>query len=275
MGDGALKETTSERFRRSEIAELLTRYNGLRLLPATTMTTRIAGPLTFRAQGRNCQAIEDSYEVRIEVPHGFPERMALAWETGGRIPAKYHKLDNAALCLGSRVRLHLQTAGSPSVLRFVERCLIPYLYGYSHYFKTGKMPFGELAHGELGSLQDLASLLGMEVGPAIPYCVLATMKRRRANKQPCPCGSGRRLGRCHNRRVNMLRERVGRLVLVKEMRTITAAFHEVSSRKKATTPLAKPGGRGSLRDWRREVANAPHLAPLTMPRGQAAAPQTA
>ena len=127
-----MKETTSERFRRSEIAELLTRYNGLRLLPATTMTTRIAGPLTFRAQGRNCQAIEDSYEVRIEVPHGFPERMALAWETGGRIPAKYHKLDNAALCLGSRVRLHLQTAGSPSVLRFVERCLIPYLYGYSH-----------------------------------------------------------------------------------------------------------------------------------------------
>ena len=270
-----MRETASERFHRSEIAELLTRYNGLRLLPATRMTTRIAGTLTFRAQGRTCQAIEDSYEVRIEVPLGFPERMALAWETGGRIPATYHKLENAALCLGSRVRLHLQTAGSPSVLRFVERCLIPYLYGYSHYFKTGKMPFGELAHGELGSLQDLASLLGMEMGPAIPYCVFATMKRRRANKQPCPCGSGRRLGRCHNRKVNMLRERVGRLVLVKEMRTITAAFHEVSSRKKATTPLAKPGGRGSLRDWRREVANAPHLAPLTMPRGQAAAPQTA
>lgn len=270
-----MKETTSERFRRSEIAELLTRYNGLRLLPATTMTTRIAGTLTFRAQGRNYQAIEDSYEVRIEVPHRFPECMALAWETGGRIPAKYHKLDNAALCLGSRVRLHLQTAGSPSVLRFVERCLIPYLYGYSHYFKTGKMPFGELAHGELGSLQDLASLLGMEMEPAIPYCILATMKRRRANKQPCPCGTGRRLGRCHNRRVNILRERVGRLVLVKEMRTITATFHEVSSQKKATTPLAKPGGWGRRRDWRREVANAPHLAPLTMPIDQAAAPQTA
>ena len=270
-----MKETTSERFRRSEIAELLTRYNGLRLLPATTMTTRIAGTLTFRAQGRNYQAIEDSYEVRIEVPHRFPECMALAWETGGSIPAKYHKLDNAALCLGSRVRLHLQTAGSPSVLRFVERCLTPYLYGYSHYFKTGKMPFGELAHGELGSLQDLASLLGMEMEPAIPYCILATMKRRRANKQPCPCGTGRRLGRCHNRRVNILRERVGRLVLVKEMRTITAAFHEVSSQKKATTPLAKSGGWGRLRDWRREVANAPHLAPLTMPIDQAGAPQTA
>ena len=86
--------------------------------------------------------------------------MALTWETGGRIPPTYHKLDNGALCLGSRVRLRLQTAGSPSVLRFVERCLIPYLYGYSHFSKTGKMPFGELDHGEIGSLQDLASLLG-------------------------------------------------------------------------------------------------------------------
>ncbi|MGH9383577.1 MAG: hypothetical protein ACRD2N_04745 [Vicinamibacterales bacterium] len=55
--------------------------------------------------------------------------MALAWEAGVRIPAKYHKLDSGALCLGSRVRLRLQMAGSPSVLRVVERCLIPYLYG--------------------------------------------------------------------------------------------------------------------------------------------------
>ena len=29
-------------------------------------------------------SIEDSYDVRIEVPHEFPDRMALAWETGGR-----------------------------------------------------------------------------------------------------------------------------------------------------------------------------------------------
>ena len=275
MGDGTLKTTAAERFRRSEIAELLARYDGLRLLPSIGMTTRIAGTLTFRAEGRTTQSIEDSYDVRIEVPHEFPERMALAWETGGRIPAKYHKLDNAAMCLGSRVRLRLQTAGSPSVLRFVDRCVIPYLYGYSHFLKTGKMPFGELDHGELGSLQDLASLLGMEMGPAIPYCVLATLKRRRANKQPCPCGSGRRLGRCHNRKVNMLRDRVGRLVLVKEMQTIAAAFREASSRKGAAPRFAQPAEAHSLRDAIPEVANAPILALWAMPSRQAPAPQLA
>ena len=226
-----MKVTTAERFRRSEIAELLARYDGLRLLPSSGMTMCIAGTLTFRAEGRTTSMIEDSYNVRIEVPDEFPERMAFVWETDGRIPATYHKLDNTALCLGSRVRLRLKMAGSSSVLRFVERCVIPYLYGHSHFSKTGKMPFGELHHGELGSLQDLAGLLGMEMESAVPYCILATMKRRRANKQSCPCGSGRRLGRCHNRSVNALRDRVGRLVLVNEMRTIAAAFREASSRK--------------------------------------------
>lgn len=270
-----MKVTAAERFRRSEITELLERYDGLRLVPSNGMTTCIAGTLTFRAEGRITPTIEDSYDVRIEVPDEFPERMALVWETGGRIPATYHKLDNAALCLGSRIRLRLQMAGSSSVLRFVERCVIPYLFGYSYFSKTGKMPFGELHHGELGSLQDLASLLGMEMGSAIPYCVLATVKRRRANKQPCPCGSGRRLGRCHNRRVNVLRDRVGRLILVDEMQTIAAAFRETSSRKTAATRPAKSLGGESLRAALREIAKAPIVPLWVMPIRPAPASQPA
>jgi hypothetical protein len=276
MGHRAVKESAAERLLRSEVAELLARYKGLRLLPSVAMATRIVGTLTFRAEGRTTESIEDSYELRIEVPDDFPEHMALAWETGGRIPATYHKLDNGALCLGSRVRLRLQMDGSRSVLRFVERCVIPYLYGYSHFLKTGKMPFGELDHGEIGSLQDLASLIGMEMGPAIPYCVLATMKLRRANKQRCPCGSGRRLGRCHNRKVNMLRDRVGRLVLVKEMQTIAAAFREASLRKRPAPPTPDRAEAHALRDNTIEqVADAPMLAPWAMRRHRAPAPQPA
>jgi hypothetical protein len=265
--------TGAERFRKSEIAALLARYEGLQLLPSSGTTTVIAGTLTFRAEGRGTAMIEDSYDVRIEVPEEFPERIALVWETAGRIPATHHKLDNHALCLGSRVGLRLQMAGSSSVLRFVERGVIPYLYGYSYLVKTGKMPFGELHHGELGSLQDLAELLGMEMKSAIPYCMLATMKRRRANKRPCPCGSGRRLGRCHNRKVNALRDRVGRLVLVNEMRTIAAAFREASSRKAASVQRPKPQ---NLHAVLREIRSALIVPSWVMPiAGQFAAPQPA
>jgi hypothetical protein len=200
------------------------------------MALRVDGTLRFSANSKKTEVVEDGYDIRIEAPAQFPERMALAWETGGRIPPEYHKLTNGALCLGSRVRLRLQMGGSPSLLRFVERCVIPYLYGYSYSVKHGAPPFGELAHGELGSLQDLAGLLGVEdLALAFRYCMLAATKRRRANKQLCPCGGGGRLGHCHNRRVNALRKRVGREVLASEMRTIALALRE-QSRDKRKTP---------------------------------------
>ncbi len=192
------------------------------------MSTRIAGTLTFRADGPETEAIEDTYEVEISAPVDFPATMARAWETGGRIPSTHHKLTENALCLGSRVRLRLVMAGSPSVLRFVERCVIPYLYGYSHLVKTGKMPFGELEHGEVGTLQDLASLLNVDMRQALSFCALAGMKKRRANKRPCPCG-GARLGRCHNRKANVLRKQLGRAFLRREMHAIAAGLRAASA----------------------------------------------
>jgi hypothetical protein len=235
-------ESVAERFRRSEIVQLLTRYPGLRLVPSESMTLRVAGILRFCANGKKTEVIEADYDVRIEAPENFPQQMALAWEIGGRIPAAYHKLDNGALCLGSRVRLRLQMGKSASILRFVERCVIPYLYGYSYSLKHGAPPFGELAHGELGSLQDLARLLGVEdLVVAFGYCRLAAMKRRRANKEPCPCGGGRWLGRCHGRRVNALRTHIGRAVLASEMTTIATALREQSGRRRISTEREADG----------------------------------
>lgn len=253
-------ESVAERFRRSEVAELLARYPGLRLVPSGSMTLVVEGTLTFSANGKKTEVIEDSYNIRIEAPEKFPDWMALAWETAGRIPSDYHKLTNGALCLGSRVGLRLQMGGSPSLLRFVERCVIPYLYGYSYSVKHGAPPFGELAHGELGSLQDLAGLLGVEnLALAARYCMLATTKRRRANKQLCPCGSGRRLGRCHNRKVNALRKRVDRAVLAAEMRTIAVAVREQSRGKRIATAreeavAARPTLLEMIREVRRPAA---------------------
>jgi hypothetical protein len=232
------------------------------------MALRVEGELRFCANGKTTEVIEDGYAVRIEAPENFPERMALAWETGERIPTDYHKLTNGALCLGSRVGLRLQMGGSPSLLRFVERCVIPYLYGYSYSVKHGAPPFGELAHGEFGSLQDLAGLLGVEdLALAARYSTLAATKRRRANKQPCPCGSGRRLGRCHNRRVNALRERVGRTVLAAEMRTIALAFREQSRGKRIATAREAAATRPSVLEMIREMRRSASIPAWSAPVG--------
>jgi hypothetical protein len=63
----------------------------------------------------------------------------------------------------------------------------------------------------LGLRDDLASMLGVDNDRVIlGFVRLLTMKKRKANKLLCPCGSGNRLGRCHNQIINQLREKLGR-----------------------------------------------------------------
>lgn len=83
------------------------------------------------------------------------------------------------------------------------RYLLP--YGYSIVESGGVLPFGERSHGARGRRDDLASMLGIDDDLVLlGFVRLLAMKTRHANKLPCPCGSGLRLGRCHNRKLNTL-----------------------------------------------------------------------
>jgi hypothetical protein len=206
-----MTESLHQRFARWRMEELLLKYPSLRLGPASHMYVNLAGALFFCAEGPSNERIEDEYKIEILVPLGFPERIPSVREVAGRIPASFHKLEDGSLCLGSPTRLRLMLLDSPSIICFVERCVIPYLYGYSYFEKHATLPFGQLDHGVPGLLQDLASLYGIDRTDIVPEFVrLTSMKKGNANKQPCPCGSQRRLGQCHHRQVNRLRDTLGR-----------------------------------------------------------------
>jgi hypothetical protein len=171
----------------------------------------LAGSLAFVAEPAGKEQLADEYQIEIWIPENFPDAIPTVWETAGRIPPSFHKLDDGSLCLGSQTNLRLILTESSSLLRFVERCVIPYLYGHTYFAKHGVPPFGELAHGKPGIRQDLAMIFGTHREEDIEEFVrLTAMRKRIANKKPCPCGSKRRLGRCHHLRVNSLRDRLGR-----------------------------------------------------------------
>ena len=204
-------ESLRQQFTRWRLEALLLKYPGLRLTPASSGYVTLAGALAFDAESSGKERIDDEYQLEISVPKGFPVCIPSVRETEGRIPSSFHKLDDGALCLGSPTRLRLMLIESPSIICFVERCVIPYLYGYSYFEKHGTLHFGQLDHGEPGIRQDFASLFGIDRSDIVPQFVrLTSMKKRIANKQICPCGSQRRLGRCHHRRVSALRDRLGR-----------------------------------------------------------------
>lgn len=205
-----MRESFCERYRRWGVEAVLLKHTGLRVVPGADEGIQFAGPLTFRAIGPNAVELEDTYDVEISVPTGFPKALASARELGGRIPQSFHHFDDGHLCLGAPTEVLLKQLQAPSIVAFVDDLLIPYLFGYSYFKNHGCMPFGELEHGVVGLLQHFASLFGAsDRHSALHFVRLAALRKRFANKWQCPCGSGRRLGRCHNQRVNTIRSLLG------------------------------------------------------------------
>jgi len=197
-GDSLLKQIA--------ISEVLNRFESLRLVPSKDGGILLRGGIDFTASASGCTTVTDSYQISLRIPDAYPSELPVVHETGGRIPTDFHKLERNALCLGSPFRLWLLTKQNPSLLNFIERVVIPYLYAYSLHEVGEAMPFGELRHGLPGLVDDLGEMLGASDSKTAAAYVQAIMRKKRiANKRPCPCGSGMRLGRCHNRRVNGLR----------------------------------------------------------------------
>lgn len=194
------------------LTEALLANPGLRVIPGGAKAVVLSGELRIRATGPDDVLIEDSYAIEIRVPRTYPSgSFPQVFETAGRIRHDYHHLADGSLCLAAPTRLRLVALRTPRIDDFIEEMVVPYLYGHSYFERFGRMPFGELAHGQDGLAQDLIAMLAMPSETKAARLILAlSMRRRHANKLPCPCGSGRRLGRCHSREVNAARAQLGR-----------------------------------------------------------------
>jgi hypothetical protein len=205
-----MPESIQEQYGRWRLGDLLLQHPGLGIVPSSDNGLVLAGELNFILRGPAHAPIEDTYAVEMQVPSSFPRRLPGVKETGGRIPEDFHKLEGNLLCLAAPTELRLRLTASPTLPTFVNRFVIPYLFGYSYFARHGVMPFGELDHGARGIRQHLAELFSAPSSTGVErFMLLASLKKRVANKRACPCGSGRRLGRCHNRSVNRVRARFG------------------------------------------------------------------
>jgi len=184
--------------------------------PTTGSDLVMQGKFCFSAQPEGGVEITDTYGLRIEVPQDFPRRLPRVTELDNKIPrtGNYHvNKDDATLCLGSPLRLLWKVSKQPTLSGFAADCLVPYLYAISHKLKFGgPLPFSELAHDTPGELQDYVDLFSLK-GPdqAQRALSLLGMKKRRANKEPCPCDCGKRVGKCRfNRTIREFRKLANR-----------------------------------------------------------------
>ena len=179
-------------------------YPGMAVRPCRDNNVVLRGKFDFCAKPAAGEEVCDAYELEIKVPVKFPREVPTVKEIGQRIPrdGKHHVNPDDTLCLGSPLRLLNKIEESPSLPGFAEKCLVPFLYAISKKLQSGgDFAFCELAHGEKGVVDDYMQLFGLRSREEVLRALeLVGMKRRIANKQPCPCLCGYRLGRCgfHN-----------------------------------------------------------------------------
>jgi hypothetical protein len=194
------------------VEEFLRAYPGMGLRPIRDNRVELEGIFAFSAESDKHGRVTDKFELKIDIPNTFPKELPLVYELQGRIPRedRYHvNPTDHSLCLGSPLRLLTILAGVPTLTGFAARCLIPYLYAVSLKLdRGGEFAFGELPHGRRGEIVDYGDLLGLgTVNQVMKTISYLGMKKRRANKLPCPCQCGRRLGVCAlNSRIRRLRQ---------------------------------------------------------------------
>jgi hypothetical protein len=184
----------------NSLSQFLRDYPGMSTAPCSDAGVCLRGKFRFKASESGGEEIDDSYKLEIVVSDKFPQALPKVKETDGKIPrnGNFHVNRDGTLCLGSPLRLLRKVHSSPSLTGFADKCLVPYLYAVSYkLMHGGDFVFGELAHGDQGIVDDYSVLLGLKERQQVTQAIhLLGLKKRLANKKPCPCGCGKRLGAC-------------------------------------------------------------------------------
>jgi hypothetical protein len=184
----------------NSLSQFLHDYPGMSTAPCSDAGVCLRGKFRFKIRESGGDEIDDSYKLEIVVPDKFPRALPKVKETGGKIPrdGNFHVNPDGTLCLGTPLRLLRKVHSSPSLTGFADKCLVPYLNAISYkLMHGGDFVLGELAHGDQGIKDDYSVMLGLKERHQVTRAIqLLGIKKRIANKKPCPCGCRKRLGAC-------------------------------------------------------------------------------
>jgi len=191
-----------------QIVELTSVHKGLTYVVGhDDAETIVSGALPFEASADGLETITESFEIELIIPHDFPETLPRVKETGGRIGTDYEHLHpGGTLCLAVPVEQRRVFFEQPTLLGFVNRLVIPYLYGYCFWKKYGRHPFDEAAHGHEGILRHYVDTLGLRDDLAALAVICFLFEHGYRGHHDCPCGSGLRVRACHGRALRVLHE---------------------------------------------------------------------
>lgn len=184
------------------LEEFLAAHPRIRIIEINDDRVELAGEYHLKAQLAGSQLVDQTYRLRLVCPHDYPQTLPKVFDEGRYFPRiqDYHTYSDGSFCLASEIRIKSQLRDDHSLTAFFEKIIDRFLYAVTHRKEFGNFPYGELAHGEQGLIDDYGEMFGLSGKLAVLRALQALGKRRReANKLPCPCGCGLRLGLCDYR----------------------------------------------------------------------------
>ena len=184
------------------LEDFLADHPRIRIVEINNERLVLAGEYHLKAQLAGSQLIDRTYLLKLVWPSDYPENLPKIIDEEKYFPRNqaYHTYSDGSFCLGSELKIKSLLQEDYSLSAFFEKIIDRFLYSVTHRIEFGNFPYGELAHGEKGLIDDYGEMFGVVGKKAVLYALRALGKRKReANKLPCPCRCGLRLGRCDYR----------------------------------------------------------------------------
>lgn len=203
----------------------------------------LAGEYHLNAQLAGGHLVDRTYQLKLVCSREYPEKLPMVYDEERYFPRdqEYHTYDDGSFCLGSEVRIKSLLIDDDSLSAFFEKIVDRFLYAVTHRIEFGIFPYGELSHGQQGLIDDYGELFDLKGKPAVLQALKALGKRKReANKLPCPCGCGFRLGICDFRfSLNVFRKVAKLRWFRKHLKESFTPIEKPKSKSRSKTALSK------------------------------------
>lgn len=181
----------------------------------------LEGKLEFNLTNKkNGKPICDSYLIQIILSQNYPEYPPKVKEIGGKIDREFHVNPDGTLCLDVPSIVYLKFKENPTILHFIRSLLEPFLYSYSYKVKYKDTPFGEYSHGGAGIIQYYSYYFKIKDHTAIVNLLKVAVIKKYKQSMICPCGSKKKIKKCHKDMILILQNDVPQPILIEEIKQI-------------------------------------------------------
>lgn len=181
-------------------------------LPTLTLDTSEA-PATVTGTLWLDSGIGFSIDLRIpdDYPEGIPRLVCREEEIPWTEDRHVMGSGVACLCVSSEYRLHWPRGSD--LTDFFKCFVVPYFARQAYYQTHGQWPPGqERSHGAAGIVESFGDTLSELGSPCVAtierFLIVLASPGHPKGSDPCPCGSGKKIRRCHRQLVWVLRNNV-------------------------------------------------------------------